>query len=1036
MLRFSLLEMLLLATLAALALGLVTASQRATHFDTLRGAKLSPDGKTLAAAYDNGAIEIYAITSRNPQLIRTYTPPTKRHRYYYYNASELMAFRNNDELIFATEDNKLLTGSGGDAASLLSWKLRENSFTTLHEFTELPNAISLAPSANLLVIENVQQTTISLFDLSEKRIKGTLPDLGGRSYYAREVHITDDGRYCIDFNHDSLIAYDLKDITTPRKVLNLPAIGRARALSDVGIFYDIRSTYTNQSGVPSIEIVSRPLASPFPETGFLTMGTHGHAEAIAAATSKNGILAISDDQGVSLWNTTTKGEIVATSKEVLEIPSSFFSQWNSLRSYYFGGTLTISDDGKIVSVASSSLGIVIWNTDQPDQPMHIGGSSRFLQGFVYWLGFIAWGVVWGVIRARSTKQQLPPEQVASRPAISPLLAGYAAVYNAFRRFAIWLGCAYLAFLLITYINNPTPSTFDWILFPGLFPFYVAIVTYAIHYVQILWFGNHWRIIRSIRRITNRDGKVSSLSSKATLLEINPQAFAPELLTDLGRMESRLSELVGRAVTLQKPLLVATMPRQQDFSQLFAREMGYHLLLSPMGRTNLAVVCDELATRHWHDHHRLLQASLSGALLLDHKLDQSHPWITIGIQTVWLLDTQALAYQSISRRMLQRMKKEPAVHLRSLIIFPKKEMVAALFQYQTRDGCTSILDILGFAATFTAALLANDTDGSRKATLLLLARNRLPSRAAVDIARALNASLDALEGEWITWMQQQAAVPAPFHAPPEARDVLQQTLLPLVRNRATSVEIKADIVRHLALPGYLEVAEVLIELLVDQRLTFRSDVIESLQNLSGQSIGDDVAAWTAWFQQVRPTSLDALVTVSPPDVVAVVERTTEPAPTTKEDSLPPHYPAAPGLDNSSVALMHQPSAVPGSISTVWVLQFMGGMLSLATLIFIMMNTGPMFYPMFYASAVVGLWAIVNASARNALASQRIAYFQLMGLLSCDIINFMLGLIVIGSMNTKQSRAYVRKQIDIVKGIDVETQNGMIPRKEVTSTSANG
>src|SRR5262245_49168045 len=67
--RFSILQLLLAATLVALVLGLVTSAWRASRYQAIQQVCFSPSGNHLAAHYNGGGVQVWRLDQRGPRLI-------------------------------------------------------------------------------------------------------------------------------------------------------------------------------------------------------------------------------------------------------------------------------------------------------------------------------------------------------------------------------------------------------------------------------------------------------------------------------------------------------------------------------------------------------------------------------------------------------------------------------------------------------------------------------------------------------------------------------------------------------------------------------------------------------------------------------------------------------------------------------------------------------------------------------------------------------------------------------------------------------
>src|SRR6266576_5780016 len=67
--RFSILQLLLAATLVALVLGLVTSAWRASRHQAIEQVCCSPSGNLLAARFSGGSIQVWRVGPEGPRLL-------------------------------------------------------------------------------------------------------------------------------------------------------------------------------------------------------------------------------------------------------------------------------------------------------------------------------------------------------------------------------------------------------------------------------------------------------------------------------------------------------------------------------------------------------------------------------------------------------------------------------------------------------------------------------------------------------------------------------------------------------------------------------------------------------------------------------------------------------------------------------------------------------------------------------------------------------------------------------------------------------
>src|SRR5262245_49493151 len=67
--RFSMLQLLLAATLVALVVGLLTSGWRASRYQYITQVCFSPSGQYLAAYYSGGAVQVWQLDQGRPRMV-------------------------------------------------------------------------------------------------------------------------------------------------------------------------------------------------------------------------------------------------------------------------------------------------------------------------------------------------------------------------------------------------------------------------------------------------------------------------------------------------------------------------------------------------------------------------------------------------------------------------------------------------------------------------------------------------------------------------------------------------------------------------------------------------------------------------------------------------------------------------------------------------------------------------------------------------------------------------------------------------------
>jgi hypothetical protein len=101
-------------------------------------------------------------------------------------------------------------------------------------------------------------------------------------------------------------------------------------------------------------------------------------------------------------------------------------------------------------------------------------------------------------------------------------------------------------------------------------------------------------------------------------------------------------------------------------------------------------------------------------------------------------------------------------------------------------------------------------------------------------------------------------------------------------------------------------------------------------------------------------------------------------------------------------------VPPHLRICWALMVLGGLVAIAGPIWAIFVLGPimLFLPPLYLSLWVGLSAIARGAACDTIGLQRVAWLQIMNIVACDPVNFVLATLESVLINTKRVQAYLR------------------------------
>jgi hypothetical protein len=214
--------------------------------------------------------------------------------------------------------------------------------------------------------------------------------------------------------------------------------------------------------------------------------------------------------------------------------------------------------------------------------------------------------------------------------------------------------------------------------------------------------------------------------------------------------------------------------------------------------------------------------------------------------------------------------------------------------------------------------------------------------------------------------------------------LRQHVLLRIHDRRLPLADRTRAIRLMAHAGYATGADALIGLLGDPSWLNKAEVVAALEDVSGQTLGDNPAAWQAWWGSLPP-GVRRPEQAEPP-VVAIPLREANP-----ESSSAPVVASivAEQSDQSEVSLKSAPP--PLELKICWGMMLVGGFVALLIPISVLFHSGPVVWPALYFGLAVGCLALARGAARDTDGLTGAAAFQVANIVACDPVNFVLGII---------------------------------------------
>lgn len=104
--------------------------------------------------------------------------------------------------------------------------------------------------------------------------------------------------------------------------------------------------------------------------------------------------------------------------------------------------------------------------------------------------------------------------------------------------------------------------------------------------------------------------------------------------------------------------------------------------------------------------------------------------------------------------------------------------------------------------------------------------------------------------------------------------------------------------------------------------------------------------------------------------------------------------------------------PVELKLIWGLMFIGGLVAVAVPVALLVTQGPLLWPGVYYALAIGLILIVGAAGRRTKKLERLPILQMTNLLTCDWVNFVLGVICHGLLRRPHVRGYLNHVNDAV------------------------
>jgi hypothetical protein len=939
--RFSILQLLLAATLVALVLGLLTSAWRASRYQSIEQACFSPSGEYLAARFSGGGVFVWRLDKSGARLIaRAFGKPGL----FYFDLGSIH-FVADDKLL--NIESQWAAGNFGTHVQQLDLGKRQVADRLrIDSASIIP--FSHACTADHLMLFDWSGNGISSFSLQTGRLerKWLLPS---PSFWQMAVAAKGTTlAVCDQTRQDFLI-----DIESDRPPLPISG-GAPLAVSDDGQFV----ATTSMDKVATIFLHDTADTQPPGELEFKLLTVKA-----VAVTPDNSHLLVTDG---------TKVESYDLKKQQRLPPIEVDPHWLQ------------SIDSCVLSPAGNRLAnynsteIVVY--DLPGgKARHISaGGPRLLEIVIFTLGFVVWSVIWGIV-AKRERQKQPPAIARTLPtAVRPQSIRPVPVIFPLKRQLIWLGvligCS-MALIVAFDINAYTSvaTGLVWMLATLVTTVGgVILLVVALAWIGFFIKGPHQMTLNRLRRLAGDAGRLRRCG-RLTFWFVGHSRAEPDYQKQLDETLTHAEELFGRSIEPKQRRLIACLDRQCDLDAFFGRHVPLAAVIPRFWTDRLAIVCEETAAMQLMAPSRALRSALAFSIVIEQKRDFLPGWVaTLVSQWIARDERRPAELRGAIRRLEVLLARQPNWDPRHVFCRSPRERVKLWLALEERPAWLEIHAETDLLLTLGEMLLGPNATPDRRQKILNWLRAASPKDDPLAmLTHHVGLTLDQLLGEWRQWLANSSGLP--YDAlPAGSRWLLDDVALPTLANRQLPVKQREQMLRQLG-AFYVAGAPALIESLTDPKIELRHEAAQSLELLSGETWGDDLARWQAWWQSI-PASARGENASDPLGRMVTAAVVGDPAG------------AAP---SSNVPRSTASAAIPKELTICWSLMLGGGLIALLIPIALLFTIGPIVYPMIYYSLFAGVAGIVRGAARDTLSLSRVARLQMINALVCDPFNLVAG-----------------------------------------------
>jgi hypothetical protein len=1003
--RLTIPQMLWLVALCGLACGFAVRATRSSQRQGPYALAFSPDSNLLAANFERGGILIWDVSGTSWR--RVGSPIRAEDRPFLSANMEALPVRfvGPSTIAYSPRWDGI-----AKAPRVILWDVRKSRALSSIQLKFFPlSGAAMSPDGSLVACDNYA----GAIDVLDSRTGKTIRSIATKQMVGY-VAFSNDGQRLLAVSDSQLETYQVDDgrlISTakivPRPVAAFSPDGRRILMYDSGANGILHSIGADGEWEFSVD------AAPYAGVCF-------------TADSRQFVVDTGD--GVQVWDVAKRQPV-----RMIELVDADIRD------------LAVAPHGRMLAIAETDR-ISLWDLRSGKFLGDVWTRNPFFEALLFSAGFFGWAVVWGLMRRRPPRTKLPP--VAESEFLAAL--GPKKKPASFR--ALLLRLVLLLVLVSTLMALPVAGLLAVLLGgeQASIPLVIALTAVASPIAVVLltllgtWIlkqvlGYDGAELQRARDAAQRPGRTASFGRLKAYFFGTP-LLESHFAEDLTTVHARLARLLGE--TPEAPRTpVFCFQTQQEFDAYAGRKLPVSGIYSPPWWNRQVALCERSGYGPVNPR-EIVRTLLSYMLLWRHKRFRLPSWLTVVANQYATYADDLVQAARVHRRLAVELERTgtlaPMPHTVS-----DKEYVALAMARDQREPFHK-LQVYTDVCSSLGIYLTGDEERLQRFCAFLRGLRR---GANVDAAlrRDYGCGVEELIEQWRGWLAQRIAETQAEglweQADATAEFVRAQILeewIPFVMNAEADLERRGCIVRSLGTAGSLLSAEPLIELLSDASPEIRQDALWSLEALAGRRVGESPEAWRGWLQTAeaqtsRPPAPAASHHVAEeriPVEAGEADGGSSDSSSIEHGEQSAEGEIASGVEAPAVSAAQPILAPPRTLTMCWTLMVLGGAAAIFLSVTLLFATDVMAWPMWYYSLAIGVLAVTRGVGRHTRWLRLVGGLQVSSALGCDVINVVLGIIVLTLSRTRSAREYLAAQLLSTSTLD--NHHSTIINQEATST----